>query len=506
MLRHSLRVVALIAMITLTTVFCFDAYASQTGGTGSENSSTTADTFTGNSEEENESSSEEETTGEEESTADPLGLVSEAALVMDADTGAVLYEKDGYSVHYPASITKIMTAILAIENLSVDDEITFSDTAVDLEYGASSIGMQSGEILTVEDCLYAMLLASANEVANALAEEMGGSIAGFGEMMTERAKELGCLNTNFTNPSGLFDESHYTTAYDMALIASQFLQYDTLLEVEQTLSYTIGFTNLVSEERTFQQKHKMAYSGNKYYYEGGTYLMGKTGYTDASGTTLVTCIEKDGITLIVVLFNASGTNAYLDTATLLDYGFQNYTHANIADLDGVYIDSQGILTSIKSQLNLSVDGISYDADVTVSIPADYDASLISTEVSLLSALEEDGHAGDILILYDGSSLCTIPFYIDVDTAVTIPTTDESEAISAAAALDSGSDSDVVSKSGFPTVFVLLCVIVVLVVAFVAIHSGVERKRREKRRRKYSRFNRPNVNHSNANRSNVNRPQ
>lgn len=460
-----------LALFLLTACFCFNARASQDVTSTAENNT---------AEEDSSSDTEEETSSEEEETVDdPLGLVSEAALMMDADTGAVLYEKDGYSVHYPASITKIMTAILTVENKALDDEITFSDTAVDLEYGASSIGMQAGEILTVEDCLYAMLLASANEVANALAEDIGGSIEGFGELMTARAAELGCQNTNFTNPSGLFDESHYTTAYDMALIARQFLQYDALLEVETTLTYTIGFTNLVNEERTFQQKHRMAYSGNKYYYEGGTFLLGKTGYTDASGTTLVTCIEKDGMTLIVVLFNASGTNAYVDTATLLDYGFSTYTHTTVSDMDGLYIDSQGILTSIKSELHLSASKISYDDSVMVTIPADYDSSSVTTQVSLLSAVESDGHAGDIYVMYDGASLCTIPFYIDTDSSVTITTVDESQAISAAQALDTVQTSK--SNALYAIPIFVFCIL--LCAGFFVFRTNIENKRRQKRKKR-----------------------
>lgn len=154
-------------------------------------------------------------------------ITAESAILMDAASGAVLYGKDEESKQYPASITKVMTALLAIENCSMDDIVTFSNEAVNgIEPGSSSAGINVGAQLTVEDTLYALMLVSANEAASALAEHISGSNEAFAELMNQRAAELGCTGTHFTNPHGLPDEDHYTTAHDMALILQQAMKYD----------------------------------------------------------------------------------------------------------------------------------------------------------------------------------------------------------------------------------------------------------------------------------------
>ncbi|MEE1341861.1 MAG: serine hydrolase, partial [Lachnospiraceae bacterium] len=152
-------------------------------------------------------------------------VYADSAILMDANTGAVLYSKRIHKKQYPASITKIMTTLLALENLSPTDTVTFSRNAVySIEPGSSSIGIDEGEELTVEQCLYGIMLASANEVSNAIAEQVAGDNASFANMMNEKSTELGCVNTHFTNPHGLHDKEHYTTAYDMALIAKEAYQ------------------------------------------------------------------------------------------------------------------------------------------------------------------------------------------------------------------------------------------------------------------------------------------
>jgi len=344
-------------------------------------------------------------------------LYAKSAVLMDADSGRVLYEKNGYEKHYPASLTKMMTAILAVEYADMTSSVTFSETAVALEYGASHIGVTAGEVLSMNDCMYALLLASANECANGIAESISGSIAAFGQLMTQRAAALGALNTNFTNPSGLHDDAHYTTAYDMALIAREFLNHSELLEIETVLDYTIGETNLVDETRTFQQKHNMAYSGNQYFYEDGTFLAGKTGYTDASGTTLVTCVEKNDMRLIAVLFQANGKHAYVDTSTLFNYGFENYANVAMNDLKSVYVDKQGILAAVKSKFGLIADDIHYDETTAALLPIDYNAAYITTNTLFEETLDENsGLIGTFLIQYNRQIVQSIPLYIDIKDA------------------------------------------------------------------------------------------
>lgn len=256
----------------------------------------------------------------------------EAAVVMDASTGTVLFEKNIDDPFYPASITKILTALLAVENCSLEEEVTFSYDAVH-KIDGTHISRDEGEIMTMEQCLYAVLLGSANDCAYAVAEHVGTNYDNFINMMNDKAKELGCTNSHFNNPHGLPDEEHYTSAHDMALISRAALKNDTFRMISETEKYTIPKTNKHTEEETpIVNHHKMltAYKGDRaHLYE--YCIGGKTGYTQVSGATLVTYAEKDGMTLICVVMKETGTNHYLDTRALLDYCFENFALWNVAE-------------------------------------------------------------------------------------------------------------------------------------------------------------------------------
>ena len=260
-------------------------------------------------------------------------IYGHSGIVMDMDSGAVLYEKAADDQHYPASITKMLTALVALENSELDDEVYFSEDSTSfLEYGDASIGMTPGEILSMNDALYGMLLASANDVSYAIAESvgklMGGDYNTFIQEMNDRSAELGCTGSHWVNANGLHDEQHYTTARDMALITSALYQFDEFKTVSQTLNYTIGETNLMKETRTFQQNHKMLWPGNYYYYEYCT--GGKTGYTDQSRTTLVTTAENAGLRLVAVILQDDG-DVYVDTRSMFDYAYNNFSKVSLSD-------------------------------------------------------------------------------------------------------------------------------------------------------------------------------
>lgn len=258
------------------------------------------------------------TSGTGTSTVAEPTIQSEGAVVMDAATGTVLYGKNQNTRYYPASITKLMTALLVLENCQLGDTVTFSKTATEnLEAGAVSLKLTEGDKLTVEQCLYGLLLKSANEVANGLAEKVSGSVSGFTSLMNQKAAALGCTGTHFVNPNGLNDTNHYTTPYDMALIARAAFQNDTLRKIDTTLSYKFPATKNAGE-RTITMGHKMMYSTDSRYYPG--IIGGKTGYTSKAGNTLVTGAEKNGVRLIVVVMKSKSTH-YADTKALLDYGF-----------------------------------------------------------------------------------------------------------------------------------------------------------------------------------------
>ena len=248
-------------------------------------------------------------------------IEGKAAVVMDMQTGSVIYSKNPNERLYPASITKIMTTLLACENLDMNDTIVVSQAAAyGIEVGSSSIYADTGEVFTVEQALMAVMLESANEMSLAVAEKVSGSVKKFVEMMNERAKQLGCTGTHFNNPNGLPDKNHYTTASDMAKI-SKAAWYNPLFRkfVSKDL-YEIPPTNVQKETRYLLNHHKMM-EGRDYAYEG--VMGGKTGYTTDAGSTLVTYAKRGEMRLVTVVLN-SVYGAYSDTASLLDYGFDNF--------------------------------------------------------------------------------------------------------------------------------------------------------------------------------------
>lgn len=257
-------------------------------------------------------------------------IVADSAIIMEASTGLILYGKNIDKQQYPASITKIMTALLVVENASLDEVVTFSRNAVyGIEPGSSHIAVEVDEQLTIEQCLYAIMLESANEVCLGVAEHISGSVEAFVDLMNVRAKELGCTNTNFVNPNGLHDDEHYVSAHDMALIAQAAIQNEIFRTVTGTKQYTIPETNK-KEPRTWIKNHNQMLYGYKYpKYQYDYCIGGKTGYTTKAQSTLVTYAEKDGVTLICVVLKDLGPsypkNQYTDTTSLFNYCFDNFS-------------------------------------------------------------------------------------------------------------------------------------------------------------------------------------
>lgn len=264
---------------------------------------------------------------------------AESAVVMEASTGTILYEKNPHEELYPASITKIMTTLLAVENCSLDEEVTFSYESVhNIDRESTHISRDVGEVMTMEQCLYAVMLGSANECAYAVAEHAGKGFENFIAMMNDKAQKLGCQNTHFNNPHGLTEEEHYTSAYDMALISQAAMKNDTFRAITGTKRYTIPVTNKhPNEETPLVNHHKMLtnYQGDTAYLYDDC-IGGKTGYTDLARRTLVTFAERDGMTLICVVMKENSNVDYLDTRLLLDYCFDNFTMWNISEHESQY--------------------------------------------------------------------------------------------------------------------------------------------------------------------------
>ncbi len=256
-------------------------------------------------------------------------LSSDSAILMELSTGQILYKKNINKKHYPASITKILTAMLTAENCSNNEVVTFSEAAVyGIEAGSSTVYTEVDEKLTIEQCLYAIMLESANEVCLGVGEYISGTADAFVDKMNERVKELGLKGTHFNNPNGLPDPKHYTTAYDMAVIAREAMKNPTFRKVVGTRSYQMPKTNK-HKARFWNNHHQMVngYQWPKYEYK--YCIGGKTGYTNISRNTLVTYAEKDGMELVCVIMRADGPkqgepNEYTDTTSLLNFGFENY--------------------------------------------------------------------------------------------------------------------------------------------------------------------------------------
>ena len=261
------------------------------------------------------------------------GTYGEAAIVMEVGTGAILYAKNIDDHHYPASITKVLTALVALENGQLTDTVTFShDSVAFLQPGDSSVGLKEGNIISLDQALHATLLASANEAAYAVGESVGIN-AGYDynwflEQMNIRCKELGGENSNFVNTNGLHDPNHYTCARDMALIGRELFKYPEFFSIVQTLNYEIPESE-TTEQHVFQQKHKMLIPGNSNYYEYA--IGGKTGYTSDALSTLITMADNGNLQLVCVVLRTHGANIYPDTRNLFDYAFANFQKISVEE-------------------------------------------------------------------------------------------------------------------------------------------------------------------------------
>lgn len=291
---------------------------------------------------------------------------AEGAILIDADNGTVLYSKNVDEKLYPASTTKMLTCLIAVESCDLNDMISFSQNAVSsVPSGGSNIGIDAGESLPLEQCLYGIMVGSANEVANAVAEHIAGSIPEFAKLMNAKAKELGCTNSNFVNANGLFDENHYTTAHDLAVIATAFFRNELLCKISNMPTYHFTATSTQPDDFYLHNKHELI--NGDLTYDG--IVGGKTGYTDEARQTLVTCCERNGLKLICVILKEESPAQFTDTETLFDYGFNNFQTFNIAALDtGLIPDSSSFFDANNSIFGNSDDILAVDERSSIIIP------------------------------------------------------------------------------------------------------------------------------------------
>lgn len=419
-----------------------------------------------------------------ENWPDAPEISANAAILINVNTGTILYDKNCDERKYPASMTKVMTALLTIENNSLNDVITYTDDAVfNLEDGASYLALNYGEQLTVEQSLYGLLLASANDVANGLAVYTAGSMDGFVNMMNERAAQIGCTNTHFANPNGLHDDNHYTTCHDMALIMMEAIKNNTFLTIDSTEYYEIPPTNMQPQSRPLRMLHKMMNPSDQYYYK--YCVAGKTGYTDQAGTTLVTYCKKDDMELVSVIMDSYFTQ-YDDTIALMNYGFDNFSLYNMADQDlsaGKENKSSSLLSSV---LPSSSSFITVDKDTYIILPANESIDAVSTDISYDNTENSSGSSiADITYYYNGMKIGNallkfstgeITTAFEYDNIQKLP--EEGEDIF------SSGDKIVITYRKFLAVLAMAAVILVFIIMMIIHFSprNVRRRRSERKRR------------------------
>ena len=411
-----------------------------------------------------------------EDLEDAPDVVAESAILMDAASGAVLYGKEEDTRQYPASITKIMTALLAIENCSMDDIVTFSSEAVNgIEAGSSSAGINAGAELTVEDTLYALMLVSANEAAAALAEHISGSDEEFAKLMTKRAGELGCTDTNFRNPHGLPDEEHYTTAHDMALILREAMKHEEFRTIAEADTYTLQKSDTLTDTLELWNHAKIIRDNSEYYYE---YAEGsKPGYTMAAKNTLATYAKKDNVELICVVLKDDGAdNSYYDTTNLFEWGFDNVKA--IEPLSSFNLNS-----ALKTNKNVTDSkltdikrlGCTYPRDYSVLVRKDFNPSDIKTSFVLDEDIHE-GRIGYINITSGGNVIGTAQVTYDTST-------DAAQSYVSSGSVDDDLETAPVDEDRLTPgkLFNYLIRAVVIVIILALIVSFIRRRQAEKRR-------------------------
>ena len=321
-------------------------------------------------------------------------LVSETAIVIDGSSGQVIYEKNAHQKMYPASTTKILTGLLAVEYGNMTDNITYSHNAIyGIERGSSHASISVDEVLTLEQSMYALSIESANDAAAGIGEYLESKTGKcLSSLMNERAKQAGALNSNFVNPHGLPDNNHYTTAYDLAMIAKECIKYDTFKEIFTAKTYSIPPTNKQSKTRTFNAANwfvngVFVYDGN---FQREGLLMTKTGWTQEARHTLVTAFEQDGRTIIAVVMSAPrDDDTFGDIEKLFNWAFENYKSVDIsgeyialcAD-EEIYCDDRGRLLIEKENITANGTSVLLKNDVDAnSIKAEFSAPVLTGDMT-----------------------------------------------------------------------------------------------------------------------------
>ncbi|MCL6478706.1 MAG: D-alanyl-D-alanine carboxypeptidase [Peptococcaceae bacterium] len=338
-------------------------------------------------------------------------ISAEAAVLMDMQSGQILYQRNMNQRMFPASTTKILTTLVAIKKGNFGDRVKVSREAC--LAGGSHVGLQEDEVLKFEDLLYIIMLSSANDAAVAVAEHIGGSVEGFARLMNSEARAIGALNSNFVNPHGLHDPDHYTTAGDLALIAREAMKNSVFREIAGTYQYRVQrvlprpVKGVPQED--FVNHNKMLWPGSRFKYEGATGI--KTGFTDEAGQCLVASASRNGRELLAVVLNTQNYGMYIDTAALLDYGFSRFKQVTLAeegDVAGKAVVQKGVTEEI---------GAVAAERFSCNIPVD-DQSAIEKRViidgDIVAPVQKGQKVGTMYFVKDGRQIGGIDLLADRD--------------------------------------------------------------------------------------------
>lgn len=345
-------------------------------------------------------------------------VLSDAAILINSNTGKILYEKNSNKQMYPASTTKIMTAFIALNRLELSSRITASKSAVSIADDSSKMGIVEGEVLTVEELLYALLVQSANDAANVLAEAVSGSISEFVGLMNQTAQELGMTNTHFSNAHGYHDENHYTTAYDMSLVAQEAMKNSVFAKIVSAKSIEIQPTNKCDKVRKFLTRNYLispSGSVSQYRYANGI----KTGHTEKAGQCFVGSAQKNGMDLITVVFHApedAPERAFIDTKNMFEYAYSKYRIETVLTADEIASTCNVKWASGKSHLVLKATH-----DVKTLLPREnYNSALLTSKITVYDDITAPVKAGDelgeIKYFYDEQEVTTAKLYASRDVS------------------------------------------------------------------------------------------
>ncbi|WP_367566882.1 D-alanyl-D-alanine carboxypeptidase family protein [Lacrimispora sp.] len=414
------------------------------------------------------------------------GIQAEAGIVVDVDSGAVLFGQKIHTTYPPASITKVLTALVVLENSSPEEMVTFSKNAVNNVEpdSGNKLNVTEGDQLSVEDCLYSLLLNSCNQAGNALAEHVAGSMEEFVTMMNEKIEELGCQESHFDNPSGLNGDTQYVSAYDMALIAREAYSNKKLVEINSALSHTFPPMIKNPEGLTIYNEHRLVKttdSGSEFYFPSA--VAGKTGYLIKAGNTLVTYAEQDGRRLVSVILKGSPRQYFVDGKSLLQFGYDRFENIPVTGNETSYISGED---------SIEINGTAYkpsdlklEADRVITLPKGSEFS--QADKTLVTDLPDQSPEGAVaLIQYSYNERNVGQAYLIAESEV-LPSGEESEQESSEESTgepETNSDSEE-TKAARGKGFLGVIAVVGIILVLAAGGTGFLMYRKKKEAREYA---------------------